>query len=286
MATNVPISLSSQPDRANSSSPSAYTLLVSVLIAIAFLGGCSGEEHPQATNEGISDDSQRTAISKLEDLGARVQLLDDALIEVEGYEVRLFEEHFTKQGLIEDEVFSQLRNVRNCLLILHGTPVTDAGLQRLSEMTGLIGLNLHRTRITDSGIEYLNSLTELRLLKLKRTDFTDSGLQHLRNLTSLFVLYLDQTRISDEGMVHLKGLTRLRALKLSETDVTDSSLAHLAQMKDLRFLGLSYTDITDECLHDILKLSGLEYLDVEATGISGEGIGRIKKALPDCDVKY
>src|SRR5262249_44012558 len=78
----------------------------------------------------------------------------------------------------------------------------------------VVGVDLHGTRITDVGLEHLQSLTKLQTLNLYNTSVTDAGLVHLQRLTSLTTLYLNNTQVTDAGLVHLKSLARLQQLAL------------------------------------------------------------------------
>ena len=47
----------------------------------------------------------------------------------------------------------------------------------------VIVADLHGTRITDAGLEHLRGLTKLQRLNLSFTEVTDAGLDHLKGLT-------------------------------------------------------------------------------------------------------
>src|SRR5437870_1075211 len=98
----------------------------------------------------------------------------------------------------------------------------------------VISVDLHGTRVTDAGLEHLQGLSKLQTLNLYNTKITDAGLAHLQSLTSLTTLYLNNTQITDAGLVHLKGLTRLQQLGLYRTQVSDEGLAHLKSLTGLQ----------------------------------------------------
>jgi internalin A len=54
-------------------------------------------------------------------------------------------------------------------LYLYGTPVTDAGLAHLRELTNLQTLGLNGTQVTDAGLANLRGLTNLSELSLNGT---------------------------------------------------------------------------------------------------------------------
>src|SRR5438477_11007383 len=65
----------------------------------------------------------------------------------------------------------------------------------------VISVDLHGTRITDAGLEHLKGLNKLQVLNLYNTKITDAGLAHLEGLTSLTTLLLNNTPVTDAGLV-------------------------------------------------------------------------------------
>lgn len=63
---------------------------------------------------------------------------------------------------------------------LDDTQVTDAGLEHLKGLTGLVQLSLINTEITDRGLEHLKGLSELQTLDLRRTQVTYKGVEKLQ----------------------------------------------------------------------------------------------------------
>jgi internalin A len=114
-------------------------------------------------------------------------------------------------------------------LVLSGTMVTDADLNRLKELRQLQILSLNNTKITDSGLECLRGLTELTALGLGLTKVTDAGLKNLMGLSRLSELDLAGTQVSDAGLDSLSGLTGLRQLQLANTQVTEAGVKKLQQ---------------------------------------------------------
>ena len=108
-----------------------------------------------------------------------------------------------------------------------GTQVTDAGLERLDDLTHLLWLEFNGTDIRDSGLEYLKGLTRLRWLNLEATQVTDAGLEHLKSLRQLQGLSLCGTEVTDAGLHHLEELRQLDSLYLGKTGVTDAGLEQL-----------------------------------------------------------
>ncbi len=88
-----------------------------------------------------------------------------------------------------------------------------------------------------------------------------SDLKGIGAFKALEELYLWRTKVTDAGLKHLAGLKALQTLDLSDTKVTDAGLKHLAGLKALKELGLEDTKVTDA------------------------GVSRLKRALPNCDIR-
>ncbi|MCL4180620.1 MAG: protein kinase [Verrucomicrobia bacterium] len=118
---------------------------------------------------------------------------------------------------------AQLSGLRT--LLLHGLPITEAGLVHLWSLPRLERLQLGATRVK-SGLAF-RGLPQLKWLRLDATPITDDTLRHVGTLTGLEQLYLDGTAVSDAGLKHLAGLPRLRVLNLHGTQVTAEGVAAL-----------------------------------------------------------
>ena len=88
---------------------------------------------------------------------------------------------------------------------LGDSKITDAGLERLHELSNLTGLNIDGTKVTDTGLEHLNGLVYLEHLDLRNTQITDAGLEHLKGLAELRDLLLDATGVTDAGVNKLRS---------------------------------------------------------------------------------
>lgn len=68
--------------------------------------------------------------------------------------------------------------------------------------------------------------------------------------------------------------------------VTDTGLASLKKLTALRGLGLSRTKITNAGLEQLAKFKHLKILDLEGTQVTEEGVTRLRRSLPDCDIRF
>lgn len=183
--------------------------------------------------------------------------------------------------------------------------VTDVGLQKLSVLPNLTGMDLSGYSIqapTDAGIAYLAAMRNLQWLKLQYVAITDQGIAALAGHPKLGDLVLDASKITDASMPVLAGLPALTSLDISSTKITGAGLAALSASKSLRRLvikgcsGLKAHDLVTlaqmpslrELIMDINKfgdgidgLSGtnLESLSLMSSGLTDAGavhLGEIK----------
>jgi uncharacterized membrane protein/mono/diheme cytochrome c family protein len=91
-------------------------------------------------------------------------------------------------------------------LKLGNTSITDANMEIISKLSGLIRLSLEKTNITDEGIKHLKDLTHLQYLNLVGTKVSLTGLKQLTNLKNLQQLYLYQTPIPKSDRMSLVQL--------------------------------------------------------------------------------
>jgi len=156
-----------------------------------------------------------------------------------------------------------------------------------------VSLDLLDSPVVDEHLQHLKVLTKLERVYLSGlTRITDAGLQHLTNLTNLKELDIsgsvanpNRRHITDTGLEHLKGLTNLEKLSLNHTQITDAGLAHLMGLHSLKMLDLRNTMVTDLALEFLWRLKKLELLNLADTKVSAEGVSKLQKALPNCEIR-
>jgi len=84
--------------------------------------------------------------------------------------------------------------------------VTDEGLQAIASLPNVNRLILYGTRITDAGVDRLKNMSRLEDLMLNDNDIGDTCLDCLAALPSLKHLYLDQTKVTVAGIERLRRL--------------------------------------------------------------------------------
>jgi serine/threonine protein kinase/WD40 repeat protein len=139
--------------------------------------------------------------------------------------------------------------------------------------------------VTDEGLRELGGLTRLEALFLSKMPVTDAGLRHLVGLTRLRELSLVETEISDAAGAELAPLTGLEVLDLSRTAVGDGTVENLKSLPFLRDLDLTGTRISDLALEQIAEMTGLKKLYIMRTKTTVAATEKLRKALPDCEIK-
>ncbi|HEY4940208.1 MAG TPA: translation initiation factor IF-2 associated domain-containing protein [Rhizomicrobium sp.] len=107
----------------------------------------------------------------------------------------------------------------------------------LSEMSGLVTLNLKDTKVSD--LSPLTNLTRLQSLNLSKTSVAD--LSHVMSLTALQTLALQGTAIRKTSQ--LAKLRNLRHLDLERTSI--SSAVPIGNLDKLQTLAISNTNVRD-----------------------------------------
>jgi hypothetical protein len=130
--------------------------------------------------------------------------------------------------------------------------ITDASVNEIAKLPGVIELYLSKTLVTDRSLAKLAAFEELRILDVSHTRVSDSGLRALSELHDLEVLELSGTSIGDDTLASIiQSNPGLQSLTLANTRVTDASLAVIGRLKALETLDLSGCRIDDDDLEQI-----------------------------------
>ncbi len=140
----------------------------------------------------------------------------------------------------------------------------------------VVVVRMHSSEVHD--VTPLANLTNLKWLFLPQTEVHD--LTPLANLTELRMLNLSQAQVRD--LTPLANLQNLFWLDLPQTEVHD--LTPLANLTELRILNLSQTQVRD--LTPLANLKNLLSLDVSQTKVSEEQVEGLRKALPNCGIRF
>lgn len=79
---------------------------------------------------------------------------------------------------------------------------------------------------------------------------------------------------------------KLDTLSILGTRITDEGLQELGKLKNLRNLELEEIKITDRGLNYLNQLTQLRRLNVRKTNVSVDGVAKLRKALPKCQIGF
>ena len=194
--------------------------------------------------------------------------------------------HLEKLSLlrITKPILGTVRDTKNLkYLIITGTGVGDQGLAFLADSTQLLQLGLQGTEVTNQGLSHISHLENLEKLSLYHTEISDNALVHLAELANLKSLWLGKTQVSGAGLVHLQKCQNLEYLCLCFLKL-HSGLQSLQALKKLQTLQLNFSQIRDQDLEHLHPLQSLTRIDLEGTQVTAEGVTRLAKALPNCEI--
>jgi serine/threonine protein kinase/Leucine-rich repeat (LRR) protein len=259
------------------------------------------------------------ALSKLTSLGITYQPNDDCLTHLKALpqltELTVGFSQVSNAGLARLSVLPNL-----VTLSLRGTPVGDAGVEHLKALTKLTSLFLPETKVTAAGIDGLKkALPQCKIVwdggviepsaapdadrkaaewvlaiggvvkineKGKERDVKAAG-DLPKGAYQLLLIYLgNNEKLSDADLARLKDCNNLTWLDLSNTDVTAAGLAHLKDCKKLTAILLESTDVSDSAVAPLESCKNLTQLYLAKTKFTAAGIDELKKALPECKIKW
>ncbi|CAI5459701.1 unnamed protein product [Closterium sp. Yama58-4] len=126
------------------------------------------------------------------------------------------------------EGISRLANLR--ILVLDYTKITDAGVARLQELSGLTALSMTGcASVSSASMVHVGRMTSLQFLTLNASGVKEDGLQHLTALTSLTVFTLPPG-VTDLGIRHLRNMKHLQKLALWDASITASGMMWLQKV--------------------------------------------------------
>lgn len=170
-------------------------------------------------------------------------------------------------------------------LILDGLAIDDESLAELSIHPHLRRLSLAGTRVGDAAMRHMPALAGLESLSLSDTSVADRGLADLAGCATLESLDLAGTPVTHEGLVSLRGLRKLTSLDLSRTEIGDEGMSSIKRLDALEDLNLSRTKVTAQIIPALEHLRRLEELDIQETGLTSAELERMRRALPNVEVR-
>jgi Leucine-rich repeat (LRR) protein len=209
------------------------------------------------------------------------------------------------------EHLAQLTALRS--LDIAFTEVEDDGFEQLSSLTKLKNLAMGGNRLSGSALASLKLLPGLQRLDVGGMQRVDSGrwglalsednLRRLSELTELRALTLTGANLNDRRIdrpgnqlaqrTELPDISKLRSLRnlefldLSRTPVLPGALAALRDLPKLRELRLGLANkVDDTAIDTLVSLNQLRSLHLGGSNMTPEGIDRLRKARPDCEVTF
>ena len=214
-------------------------------------------------------EQQRSAVTKLRQIGAKVKYSDPPSWPFVGFIERKFGIDFVANATFVSFIYR---------------PVSSRELKLLTDLQQLQGLDLFRAQIDDDGLAQLANLSKLAFLDLRHTQITDDGLQHLRQLRRLDTLHLASCQISGPGLINLQPLSGLVTLDLAFTSIQDQHLAPIGRLRTLVDLNLNNTDLTGEALQHLQALHELRRLNLYGVKISPQKLRAFSQKHPECNI--
>jgi hypothetical protein len=167
----------------------------------------------------------------------------------------------TDAGLRHLKRMTRLRQLRIRHLpfrVRRGAPArpitfTDAGMVHLKGLTRLESLNLIGLPITDAGLEAISDLPALTDLGLFRTSVQGTSLARLKSLPRLSSIGLDQSAITEDGLRALAGATSLETLSLRGVPLTKEALPRLRAIPRLQVLQITGSGLLEEEVLDLVE---------------------------------
>lgn len=211
------------------------------------------------------------------------------------------------RSLLDDDYFRT-----PSLIDLQSCPATDALVEDISHLPGVLQLNVCETKITDEALRHVARMRQLKALDIGFNNITNDGLVHLAPLDELLYLGLDVTEVNDDGLeslrelpqlhqVHLYGnnitdrgaaklatITWICEFDLANTLITNDGLAHLAKLPHLTSMRLDQMSlgsgeqlrIDDGCVPHLIAMPELLYVSLSNLTITDEGLARLKAQKP------
>jgi hypothetical protein len=182
---------------------------------------------------------------------------------------------------VTDTGLASLKGLNNVYLLrLEHDKITDACVDSLSTMSGLVSLVLTGTQVTDGGIKKLKlALPDLYIEKLPPAQGV--ALQQIQNprIDRTSKVVSDGTWSDADG-----GLIGARLKMATDTDLRRLK-GHLEQFKQsLEELSLSGEGVTDAGLTCLKGLSHLRRLTLTGTSVTDTGVRQLRQALPQLEV--
>ena len=162
--------------------------------------------------------------------------------------------------------------------------LTAAHIAAIPTLPNLTVLNLGATGLNANGLRDLDRFPGLQVIDLEFLDADGSDLASLRECPNLGLVFLWKSSVGDQGASTVLGLPRLRFLDLGSTRVGDDLFLNREPHEALEKLLLDHTAVSDGSVASLSRWTKLKSLDLTGTVITPEGLAKLRKALPNCEI--
>ena len=148
-----------------------------------------------------------------------------------------------------------------------GSNAHGADLKVLGEFPHLAFVNMEQSNVTGDDLAYIEHLRNVKSFGLGGSNATNVALEHVCRMPQVESITVDlfnrgASKVTDKGLVPLAQLKKLSSLALNGGYISDAGLVHLEPLTTLKQLTLYDTQVTKD------------------------GIARLRKSLPACQIKY
>jgi hypothetical protein len=169
----------------------------------------------------------------------------------------LYKTQVTEEGLVH---LGGLQTLEDLLLSF---PVADTGLQYLTQLDALKGIEIDGDSVTALGLLALPKMKGLEHIEIRGEKDPEAIVKQLAALPGLTSLSL-AWGVTDKSLTQLKNLIMLQELSLNGEQITSRGMATLTQLPSLQSLSLMAVKLSDEDWGTLGQLSSLQSLDVDS----------------------
>jgi len=163
--------------------------------------------------------------------------------------------------------------------------IDDEDIRQLAALTELHSLAIpHAKNVTNASMEVIAKIPGLLNLDLAGASIDNEGLKPLRNHPTLQRLVLNETRVTDEGLATVATIKNLNCLELYRCFITDEGCKHIGKMKNLVKISLDTTPVSDRGLISLYPLENLRRLQVWDTQVTEEGKKAFERKMPNVEI--
>ena len=164
------------------------------------------------------------------------------------------------------------------------SPLTAGHIAAIPSLPNLTFLNLGSTGLSATGLRDLDRFPRLQRLHLEFLDAEGDDLSMLGDCPTLEFVSLWKSTVGDHGVSTVLDLPRLTHVDLGSTRLGDDLFLNREPHDLLEKLLLDHTAVSDGSVASLSRWTKLKSLDLTGTAITPEGLARLRKALPNCEI--